>query len=324
MAHRKTERNPLFAGRWFEDDIILLCLRWSFRFKLSYRDLVEILGERGLSISHTTILRWVVRYAETCEKRWRRFERPAGGSWRVDETFIKVREAGRIVSVAVIIVVGVNTAGAREVLGMQVGACEAETFWTQFLRSLSRRGLRGGGGGNLVISDSHEGIRAAVQKVLKAIWQRCRAHFLRNALAHAGKGQRQMVRATINTIFAQDTRNAASRQWRIVADQLREKFPKLAAQMDDTETDVLAFMNFPKAHRTQTCSTNPMERLNGEIKRRTNVVGILQNEQAVVRLVCPLLLEQNGEWQIQRRYMQLEGLHALSDNQQACLSVVAQ
>ena len=91
MAHRKTERNPLFAGRWFEDDIILLCLRWYFRFKLSYRDLVVILGERGLSISHTTILRWVIRYAETCEKRWRRFERPVGGSWRVDETFIKVR-----------------------------------------------------------------------------------------------------------------------------------------------------------------------------------------------------------------------------------------
>ena len=91
MAHRKTERNPLFSGRWFEDDIILLCLRWYFRFKLSYRDLVAILGERGLSISHTTILRWVVRYAETCEKRWRRFERPVGGSWRVDETFIKVR-----------------------------------------------------------------------------------------------------------------------------------------------------------------------------------------------------------------------------------------
>ena len=91
MAHRKTERNPLFAGRWFEDDIILLCLRWYFRFKLSYRDLVAILGERGLSISHSTILRWVVRYADTCEKRWRRFERPVGGSWRVDETFIKIR-----------------------------------------------------------------------------------------------------------------------------------------------------------------------------------------------------------------------------------------
>ena len=91
MAHRKTERNPLFAGRWFEDDIILLCLRWYFRFKLSYRDLVAILAERGLPISHTTILRWVVRYAETCEKRWHRFERPVGGSWRVDETFIKVR-----------------------------------------------------------------------------------------------------------------------------------------------------------------------------------------------------------------------------------------
>ena len=214
-----------------------------------------------------------------------------------------------------------NTDGVREVLGMQVGASEAETFWTQFLRSLIRRGL---GGVKLVISDSHEGIQAAVPKVLKARWQRCRVHFLRNALAHAGKGQRQMVRATINTIFAQDTPAAASRQWRLVADQLREKFPKLAALMDDAETDVLAFMNFPKAHRTQIYSTNPLERLNAEVKRRTRIVGIFPNGPAIVRLVGALLLQQNDEWQIQRRYMPLEGLHALSDNHQACLSAVAQ
>ena len=195
--------------------------------------------------------------------------RPIEGDWPylwIDATYVKVREAGRIVSVAVIIAIGVNTAGVREVLGMQVGVSEAETFWTQFLRSLSRRGLRGV---KLVISDSHEGIQAAVPKVLKASWQRCRVHFLRNVLAHADKGQRQMVRAMINTIFAQDTAEAASRQWRIVADQLRDKFPKLAALMDDAETDVLAFMNFPKAHRTQIYSTNPLERLNAEVKRRT-------------------------------------------------------
>ena len=133
-----------------------------------------------------------------------------------------------------------------------------------------------------------------------------------------------MVRAAINTIFAHDTAEAASREWRLVADQLREKFPKLAALMDAAATDVLAFMDFPKAHRTQIYSTNPLERLNAEVKRRTRVVGIFPNDPAIVRLVGALRLEQNDEWQIQRRYMQLEGLHALSDNQQACLSAVAQ
>ena len=173
-----------------------------------------------------------------------------------------------------------------------------------------------------MISDAHEGLKAAAAKVLKSTWQRCRVHFLRNALAHAGKGQRQMVLAMINTAFAQDTQETASAQWRTVADQLRTKFPKLAALMGDSECDVLAFMSFPKAHRTQIHSTNPLERLNAEIKRRTNVVGIFPNDAAITRLVGAMLLEQNDEWQLQRRYMQLEGLQSLSDNQPARLSAV--
>jgi putative transposase len=281
--------------------------------------LVQSMGMTGISKSQVSRL-----CGEIDEKVQAFLKRPIEGDWPylwIDATYVKVREAGRIVSVAVIIAVGVNTDGVREVLGMQVGASEAETFWTQFLRSLTRRGLRGV---KLVISDAHEGIQAAVPKVLKASWQRCRVHFMRNALAHAGKGQRQMVRAMINTIFAHETADAARKQWRIVADQLREKFPKLAVLMDDSETDVLAFMSFPKAHRTQIHSTNPLERLNAEVKRRTRVVGIFPNDPAIVRLVGALLLEQNDEWQLQRRYMQLEGLQALSDNQQACLSAVAQ
>ena len=174
----------------------------------------------------------------------------------------------------------------------------------------------------LVISDAHEGLKAAAAKVLKATWQRCRVHFLRNALAHAGKGQRQVVLALINTVFAQETQEAAIAQWRSVADQLRAKFPKLAALMDGAESDVLAFMSFPKAHRTQIHSTNPLERLNAEIKRRTDVVGIFPNDAAITRLVGALLLEQNDEWSLQRRYMQLEGLQSLSENQAARLSAV--
>jgi putative transposase len=232
---------------------------------------------------------------------------------------VKVREAGRIVSVAVIIAVGVNSEGMREVLGMAIGPSEAEPFWTGFLRSLMRRGLRGV---KLVISDAHVGIKAAVAKVLKSTWQRCRVHFLRNALAHPGKGQRQMVLALINTVFAQDSQEAAITQWRTVADQVRTKFPKLGALMDEAESDVLAFMSFPKAHRVQIHSTNPLERLNAEIKRRTDVVGIFPNEPAITRLVGALLLEQNDEWQLQRRYLQLEGLQSLADNQPARLSAV--
>ena len=166
-----------------------------------------------------------------------------------------------------------------------------------------------------MISDAHEGIKAAVAKVLNATWQRCRVHFMRNVLAHAGKSGRRVVSAFIATAFAQDSAEAAKAQWRKVADQLRPKLPKLAAFMDEAEADVLAYMSFPAAHRTKLHSTNPLERLNGEIKRRTDVVGIFPNEEAIVRLVGAILLEQNDEWAVQRaRYMTLETMAALSDD----------
>jgi putative transposase len=283
----------------------------------SVDELVKAMGMTGISKSQ------VSRLCSEIDERVKAFlNRPIEGDWPyvwIDATYVKVRASGRIVSVAVIIAVGVNTDGTREVLGLAVGPSEAEPFWTEFLRSLSRRGLRGV---KLVISDSHVGLKAAIAKVFKATWQRCRVHFVRNALAHAGKGQRQMVLALINTVFAQETAEAAHAQWRVVADQLRQKFPKLSTMMDDAEHEVLAFMDFPKAHRTQIASTNPLERLNAEIKRRTDVVGIFPNDAAIVRLVGALLLEQNDEWQLQRRYMQLEGLTAVSDNQAPRLSAV--
>jgi len=283
----------------------------------SVDELVKSMGMTGISKSQ------VSRLCEEIDERVNAFlTRPIEGDWPylwIDATYLKVRQAGRIVSVAVIIAVGVNTDGVREILGISIGPSEAEPFWTSFLRSLTRRGLRGV---KLVISDAHEGLKAAAAKVLSCTWQRCKVHFLRNALAHAGKGQRQMVLALINTIFAQETPEAASDQWRAVADQLRERFPRLAEMMDDAEPDVLAFMSFPKAHRTQIHSTNPLERLNAEIKRRTNVVGIFPNEAAITRLVGAMLLEQNDEWALKRRYMQLEGLQSLVDNQTPRLSAV--
>ncbi len=242
-------------------------------------------------------------------------ERPIEGEWPylwIDATYVKVRQNHRIVSVAVIVAVGVNTDGRREVLGLDIGPSEAETFWTEFLRKLARRGLRGV---KLVISDAHEGIKASVAKVMTASWQRCRVHFMRNVLAHAGRSGRRVVSAFIATAFAQEDAEAARQQWQRVADQLRPKVPKLAALMDTAETDVLAYMGFPAAHRAKLHSTNPLERLNGEIKRRTEVVGIFPDEPSIRRLVGAILLEQNDEWAVQRcRYMTLESIAPIGDD----------
>ncbi len=191
--------------------------------------------------------------------------------------------AGRIVPVALTVAVAVNDQGRREVLGMAVGASEAETFWTEFLRSLTRRGLRGV---KLVVSDDHKGLKAAATRILGATWQRCRIHFMRNLLAHAGRQGRRVVAAFVATAFAQDNAGAASAQWRLVADQLRPEAPKLAALMDEAEHDVLAYMTFPREHRQKLHSTDPIERLHAEIKRRTNVVGV---RRAVLPLEGPLL-----------------------------------
>jgi len=285
----------------------------------SVDDLVKAMGMSGISKSQ------VSRLCEEIDGKVKAFlERPIEGDWPylwVDATYVKVRQQGRIVSVAVIVAVGVNGDGRREILGLDIGPSEAETFWTAFLRKLARRGLRGV---KLVISDAHEGIKAAVAKVLHASWQRCRVHFMRNVLAYAGKNGRRVVSAFIATAFAQDDAEAARAQWRRVADQLRPQLPKLAAFLDEAETDVLAYMTFPAAHRTKLHSTNPLERVNGEIKRRTDVVGIFPNEEAIVRLVGAILLEQNDEWAVQRaRYMTLETIAPLSDDAAVTLPALA-
>ena len=285
----------------------------------SVDDLVRAMGMEGVSKSQVSRL-----CAEIDDRVQDFLTRPIEGDWPylwLDATYVKVREAGRIVPVAVTIAVGVNSDGRREVLGMAIGASEAETFWLDFLRSLTRRGLRGA---KLVISDAHEGLKAAVTKVLRATWQRCRVHFMRNATAHAGKTQRRLVSAWIGTAFAEADAPAAHVQWRRVADQLRPKVPKLAELMDAAEHDVLAYMDFPREHRAKLHSTNPIERLNGEIKRRTDVVGIFPNEAAITRLIGAILLEQSDEWATQRaRYMTLETIGSVSDNPTVSLPAVA-
>ena len=285
----------------------------------SVDELVKAMGMTGISKSQ------VSRLCEEIDGKVKAFlDRPIEGDWPylwLDATYVKVRQNGRVVSAAVIVAVGVNSDGRREVLGMDIGPSEAEAFWTAFLRKLRQRGLRGV---KLVVSDAHEGLKAAVAKLLHASWQRCRVHFARNALAYAGRNGRRVVAAFIATAFAQNDAEAAKLQWRKVADQLRPTLPKLATLMDESETDVLAYMSFPAAHRAKLHSVNPLERLNGEIKRRSDVVGIFPNEAAITRLVGALLLEQSDEWAVQRtRYMTLETIASLGDDPTVSLPTLA-
>ncbi len=224
----------------------------------------------------------------------------------------ETREPGRIVSTAVILAIGVNTDGRREVLGIATGASEAEPFWPAFLRSLADRGLHGV---KLVIADDHKGLRAAASRVFHASHQRCRVHWMRNAMVHLAPKQCPAVVAMLKTIFAQKNAEAAREQWTSVADALRERCPKLVELMDRSREDVLVYMSFPREHWAQIASTNPLERLNGEIKRRADVAEIFPNEAAITRLVGAILLEENDEWMVQRdRYLTLETMALMKDD----------
>jgi transposase-like protein len=269
-------------------------------------DLVQAMGLTGIGKST------VSKLCQDIDERVHGFlQRPLDGDWPylwLDATYLKQREGGRIVGVAAIIAVAANTDGKREIVGLHIGPSEAETFWATFLRSLARRGLRGV---KLVISDAHEGLKAAIRRVFSASWQRCRVHWMRNALAYVPKSQQSMVSAALRQAFMQPDRAGASKTLRHVADRLREKWPKLATFIDGSEADVLTHMDFPLQHRSKIHSTNPIERLNKEVKRRTDVVGIFPNEASIIRLVGAVLMERNDEWQMQHRYMQVEAMAEL-------------
>jgi transposase-like protein len=261
-------------------------------------ELVQAMGMTGISKSQVSVL------CQEIDGRVGSFlNRPIEGDWPylwLDATYLKVRQAGRVVSVAAIIACAVNSDGRREILGLGVGESEAREFWLTFLRGLRQRGLSGV---RLVISDAHEGLKAAIAQVFSATWQRCRVHFMRNLLVRVPKVSQAMVSALIRQVFVQADEDGAHRTWRQVADQIRQRFPKAAQLMDEAEHDVLAYFAYPAAHRIKLHSTNTLERLNKEVKRRANVVGIFPNEASILRLIGAVLMEQNEEWQLQHRYL---------------------
>jgi putative transposase len=265
-------------------------------------DLVKALGvEAGISKSEVSRICGELD-AEVAAFRSRSLSHTSFPYVFVDATYLKARVDGRVVSRAVVIATGVTVDGGREVLGLDVGDSEDGAFWTAFLRSLRARGLAGV---QLVISDAPTGLKQAISAVMAgAAWQRCRGHFLRNVLARVPKGSAEMVAAAIRTIFTQPTGLEVIEQVDKVAAMLQPKFPAVARMLADAKEDLTAFASFPPAHWAKLWSTNPLERVNKEIKRRTNVVGIFPDDAAVLRLAGAVLIEAHDEWQVaERRYL---------------------
>jgi transposase-like protein len=268
-------------------------------------DLVKSLGIGGISSSQVSRICKVLD-TQVEAFRSRALEGQYPYLW-LDATYHKVRELGRVVSMATVVAVGVTSTGERQVLGVDCGPSEDATFWTKFLRSLVKRGLKGV---RLVISDAHEGLVGSIAKVLSgAQWQRCRVHFMRNLLATVPKGAQETVAAFVRTIFYQPDHATAMAHLKDVAAMLRPRFSDAADLLGDAADDILAFMHFPQEHRRRLHSTNPLERLHKEIKRRTNVIGIFPSKESLMRLVSTLLEEQDDEWQVaDRRYFSIESM----------------
>src|SRR5216683_6740959 len=269
--------------------------------------LAEALGLKGISKDQ------VSRICKELDGQVHAFRtRPLSGDYpylMLDATFEKVRENGRVISMAVLIATGVKATGEREVVGVDVGPAEDLEFWRAFLRQLVSRGLSGV---RLVTSDSHLGLKQAVAEILVgATWQRCRVHFMRNALATVPKLAQQMVAATLRTVFAQADALSAKETIERVCRLFEKRYPQLVACLREAETDVLAFYGFPVEHRRQIWSTNSLERLNREVGRRCEVVGIFPNRAALLRLAGAVLEEQNDEWAVGRRYFSTESMNKL-------------
>lgn len=242
-------------------------------------------------------------------------ERPLEGAYPylwLDAKHEKVREGGHVVSKALVIAYGVHESGRREVIGLDVGQVESEAFWREFLRSLRRRGLDGV---RLCVSDAHEGLKNAIARVLACPWQRCTVHFVRDMHQHCRPSQRALVSAALREVFNADGYDSARERVSAVIEQLTPVAPKVADLLAEAEADLLAFYRFPAEHWSKLRSTNPLERVNREIGRRSDVVGIFPNDASLIRLAGMLLIEQNDEWLVARRYLSQESLSALRPGQ---------
>jgi transposase-like protein len=270
-------------------------------------ELMNALGAKGMSKSEVSRVAGELD-AYVTEFRQRKFSTPFPYLW-IDAIYVKSREGSRTVSKAVLVAYGVSEEGTREVLGVEVADSEMEDSWCHFLEGLVQRGLRGV---QLAISDAHTGIKKALRKVFNGVtWQRCRVHFMRNVLARVPRAAQGLVSLALRQVFMQPSYKEAREAMTRAIELLDAKYPAAAAIVRDAEDDVLSYMQFPEKHWRQIHSTNPLERLNREIRRRSDVIGIFPNSGAVLRLIAMLLIEQNEEWSVGRRYFSLESMAPL-------------
>ena len=300
----------LLEPRRMAEKAIVSVIQEAYVHGVSTRKVDELVKAMGLDgVDKSAVSRLCLELDEVVNRfRTGTLEGPYPYVW-VDATYIKCRDDGRVISMAFVIAVGVKATGEREVLGFDLGPSEDGEFWLEFLRGLVSRGLSGV---QLVISDAHEGLKKAIGAVLAgAAWQRCTVHFMRNILSHVPKGSQSMVAASVRTIFAQPDQASARAQLAQIARVLEKRFPRVSQMLLDSEHEILAYMAFPQEHWRQIRSTNPLERLNKEIKRRSDVVGIFPNRAPALRLLGAVLMEQNDEWAVGRRYFSQESMKKL-------------
>jgi putative transposase len=290
------------------EQALLSVVQQAYVCGVSTRRVDQLVESLGLRISRSEVSRVCALLDEQVEAfRQRPLEGDYPYLW-LDAKVEKVRDGGRVVGKAVVIAYGVHETGRREILGVDVGAAETEAFWSDFVRSLVARGLSGV---QLVVSDAHEGLKQAIAKVLSCPWQRCTVHFLRDCLGHARRDQHGLLGALIRPIFQADSAGQARDRLSEAVAHLDGKLPKVAALLEEAEADILAFYAFPAAHWSKLRSTNPLERFNKEIGRRTDVVGIFPDDRSLIRLVGMLCLEQNDEWLVGRRYLSAAAMEPL-------------
>ena len=277
---------------------------------VSTRKVDQVVESLGLRVSKSEVSRICQGLDEQVEAfRNRPLEGRYPYLW-LDAKVEKVRDSGRVVRKCLVLAYGVHESGYREVIALDVGECETEAFWRSFLRGLVERGLSGV---QLVVSDAHAGLKKAIGQVLGCPWQRCSVHFLREGLGHVRKEQQGMVAALLRAIFNADSSDTARALVGDALDRLRKPLPKVAGLLEEAEEDLLAFYGFPHDHWAKLRSTNPLERFNREIGRRTDVVGIFPNDRSLIRLAASIVIEQNDEWLVGRRYLPNHSLQAVLD-----------